>query len=58
MSAIEGNYVLSSAYHSATAGADDHRLAELESQNSNLQRLIAELLITNQQLRERTAKAA
>jgi hypothetical protein len=53
---VDGNYVFSSANHSAAVGADKNRLAELESQNSDLQRLVADLLITNQRLRERTTK--
>ena len=33
--------------------SDDGRLAELEMENSRLHRLVAELLIKNQQLRKR-----
>lgn len=53
---IDGNYVFSPASYPAALVADKNRLAELESQNSNLQRLVTELLIANQQLRERTAE--
>ena len=53
---ISESYALSSVCHSTTANIDSRRLAELESQNSNLQRLVAELLIANQQLRERATK--
>jgi hypothetical protein len=41
----------SSMHHRATASHDD-RLAELEVENSRLHRLVAELLIKNQQLRK------
>lgn len=54
---VEGSNALSSACHSTAASIDSGRLAELESRNSNLQRLVAELLIANQQLRERTTKS-
>jgi hypothetical protein len=42
----------SSAYHRQTAASYDDRLAELEIENSRLHRLVAELLIKNQQLRK------
>ncbi len=41
----------SSKHHGPTASHDD-RLAELEVENSRLHRLVAELLIKNQQLRK------
>ncbi len=37
--------------HSFPGAADPARIAELESENSRLQLLVAELLIKNQQLR-------
>lgn len=42
----------SSAIHRSTASSYDDRLAELEVENSRLHRLVAELLIKNQQLRK------
>ena len=38
--------------HTLPGAADRARLAELESENSRLQLLVAELLIKNQQLRK------
>jgi len=38
--------------HSRPPAASDDRLAELEIENSRLHRLVAELLIKNQQLRK------
>ena len=42
----------SSIHHRELAASYDDRLAELEIENSRLQRLVAELLIKNQQLRK------
>jgi hypothetical protein len=42
----------SSSIHQQHAASYDDRLAELEIENSRLHRLIAELLIKNQQLRK------
>jgi hypothetical protein len=44
----------SSIDHRATASDYNDRLTELEMENSRLHRLVAELLIKNQQLRKRT----
>ena len=41
-----------SAHHLPPATHNPNRLAELESENSRLHRLVAELLIKNQQLRK------
>ena len=54
---VDESYTYPSACHSTTANTDSNRLAELESQNFNLQQLVAELLIANQQLREHTIKS-
>ena len=53
---LDESYTLSSVCHSTTANIDSRRLTELERQNFNLQRLVAELLIANQQLREHATK--
>jgi hypothetical protein len=42
----------SSSIRRQRAASDDDRLAELEMENSRLHRLVAELLIKNQQLRK------
>jgi hypothetical protein len=42
----------SSIHHRAPAASYDDRLAELETENARLHRLVAELLIKNQQLRK------
>jgi hypothetical protein len=42
----------SSIHHRQPAASCDDRLAELEIENSRLHRLVAELLIKNQQLRK------
>ena len=42
----------SSIHYRQSAAICDDRLAELEIENSRLQRLVAELLIKNQQLRK------
>jgi hypothetical protein len=42
----------SSVHYRPTATSDNDRLAELEIENSRLHRLVAELLIKNQQLRK------
>ena len=42
----------SSIHHRQPAASYDDRLAELEIENSRLHRLVAELLIKNQQLRK------
>ena len=42
----------SSSIHRQPAAGYDDRLAELEMENSRLHRLVAELLIKNQQLRK------
>jgi len=42
----------SSIHHRESAVIYDDRLAELEIENSRLQRLVAELLIKNEQLRK------
>ena len=42
----------SSVHHRQPAASYDDRLAELEIENSRLHRLVAELLIKNQQLRK------
>ena len=42
----------SSIHHRQHAAGYDDRLAELEMENSRLHRLVAELLIKNQQLRK------
>jgi len=42
----------SSHHHRQPAASYDDRLAELEIENSRLHRLVAELLIKNQQLRK------
>jgi hypothetical protein len=44
----------SSMHYQSSATNDTYRLAELESENSRLHRLVAELLIKNQQLRKQT----
>jgi hypothetical protein len=41
-----------SIHHQPSAASVDDRLAELEIENSRLHRLVAELLIKNQQLRK------
>ncbi len=41
-----------SRHHRPSAISDDPRIAELEIENSRLHRLVAELLIKNQQLRQ------
>jgi hypothetical protein len=41
-----------SIHHRPSAASVDDRLAELEIENSRLHRLVAELLIKNQQLRK------
>ena len=40
------------SHHRPSAASVDDRLAELEIENSRLHRLVAELLIKNQQLRK------
>jgi hypothetical protein len=40
------------ASHYAAQSGDHERLAELESENARLHRLVAELLLKNQQLRK------
>jgi hypothetical protein len=47
-----GGYNSRSSMHHRTAGGNNDRLAELEVENSRLHRLVAELLIKNQQLRK------
>jgi hypothetical protein len=49
-----GGYTSSSSpiHHRQPAASYDDRLAELEIENSRLHRLVAELLIKNQQLRK------
>ena len=42
----------SSIHHRPSAASVDDRLTELEIENSRLHRLVAELLIKNQQLRK------
>jgi hypothetical protein len=42
----------SSIHHRQLTASYDDRLAELENENSRLHRLVAELLIKNQQLRK------
>jgi hypothetical protein len=42
----------SSVHYRPTAASSNDRLAELEIENSRLHRLVAELLIKNQQLRK------
>jgi hypothetical protein len=48
-SGYKGSY---SIHHRQAAASYDERLAELEIENSRLHRLVAELLIKNQQLRK------
>ena len=43
----------SSIHYRPAAGSSNDRLAELEIENSRLHRLVAELLIKNQQLRKK-----
>jgi hypothetical protein len=52
MAHITGRDPFSSAHHS-NKGSAASRIAELEIENLRLQRLVAELLIKNQQLRKR-----
>ena len=49
---ITGIDPFSSPHRKASRGRDDSRIAELEIENLRLQRLVAELLIKNQQLRK------
>jgi len=39
-------------YRKMQASPDQHRIVELERENSRLQKLVAELLLKNQQLRK------
>lgn len=46
------NSSLSSSHHRLPSVSTDLRIMELEMENSRLQRLVAELLLKNQQLRK------
>jgi hypothetical protein len=50
--ASSGYIKSSSSIHRQRSASYDDRLAELEMENSRLHRLVAELLIKNQQLRK------
>jgi hypothetical protein len=43
---------MAAMYRSTPAHSDQHRIVELEHENSRLHRLVAELLLKNQQLRK------
>jgi hypothetical protein len=43
---------MTTMHHRAPTISTQHRIAELERENSRLQRLVAELLLKNQQLRK------
>ena len=49
---ITGRDPFSSSHRHATDSVTDARIIELETENLRLQRLVAELLIKNQQLRK------
>lgn len=42
---------MTAMYRRMQANPDQHRIAELEGENSRLQQLVAELLLKNEQLR-------
>jgi hypothetical protein len=48
---FHGHNSPTSSMHRTTASSYDDRVAELEIENSRLHRLVAELLVKNQQLR-------
>jgi hypothetical protein len=52
MPVSSGNRRDSFSIHQTITGGDSKGVAELEMENARLQRLIAELLITNQKLRQ------
>jgi hypothetical protein len=43
---------MAAAYRITPANPNQHRIVELERENSRLQKLVAELLLKNQQLRK------
>ena len=43
---------MAAAYRTTPANPNQHRIVELERENSRLQKLVAELLLKNQQLRK------
>jgi hypothetical protein len=53
MTHITGRDPFSSSHRSVKESVSSSRIAELEIENLRLQRLVAELLIKNQQLRKR-----
>jgi hypothetical protein len=50
--AVGTSSAMATMYRKTQASPDQHRIVELESENSRLQKLVAELLLKNQQLRK------
>jgi hypothetical protein len=58
MAHITGRDPFSSSHRNSKDSVSSFRIAELEIENLRLQRLVAELLIKNQQLRKRDGEPA